>query len=52
MKKTSLRFLPKHTNRVSVVDEPASDLFGEGYRDNGDKTPDSFYSRVEYKTLQ
>jgi hypothetical protein len=37
---------------VNVIDELAPDLFGEEYRDNGDKTPDSFYSRVEYKNLR
>jgi hypothetical protein len=52
MKKNSLRFLQAHTNMASVIDELAPDLFGEGCKDNGDKTPNSFYSRVGYKTLR
>ena len=43
MKKTSLRFLQTHTNMVSVIDELAPDLFGEGYKDNGDRIPYSLF---------
>ena len=43
MKKTSLRFLQTHTNMASVIDELAPDLFGEGYKDNGDRIPYSLF---------
>jgi nitrogen fixation negative regulator NifL len=43
MKKTSLRFLQTHTNMVSVIDELAPDLFGEGCKDKGDGMPYSLF---------
>ncbi len=37
MKNTSLRFLQTHTNMANVIGELAPDLFGEEYKDNGDR---------------
>lgn len=43
MKKISLQFLQTHTNMASILNELAPDLLGNGYKDEGDKTPYSLF---------